>query len=70
MDLVTDKEKNKENNIQVGSYVVVTKAESELYRRRCEVVGVGETAGMYKVYSEGLEEAEVLGAEDLVPSAW
>lgn len=51
----------------IGNYVYVTNAEKNLYRRRCRITKIleeGETT-MYLVYSEGLEEDELMQAEDM-----
>ncbi|MDY5045503.1 hypothetical protein [Phascolarctobacterium sp.] len=53
--------------MKIDDYVLVTKKDSELYRRRCQIIKVTDD-GKYKVYSEGLEQDEVLPESDLEPS--
>jgi len=57
--------------MKVGSFVLVMKKSSELYRRRCEILEIitledGTLA--YTVYSEGLEQKETLPATEVEPS--
>ena len=55
--------------MRVGEYVLVTKKDSDLYRRRCRIIEITED-GKYKVYSEGLEQEEWLDANDVEKSKW
>lgn len=58
--------------LNIGNYVYVTNAEKNLYRRRCRITKIieeGETT-MYLVYSEGLEEDEIMSREDMEPSKY
>lgn len=55
--------------MRVGEYVLVTKKDSDLYRRRCRIIEI-TNGDSYKVYSEGLEQDEILPASDLQPSNW
>lgn len=53
-------------NMEIGSYVVVTNKDCNLFRRRCRVVKV-LVAGNEKrieLYSEGLEEREIIKVMD------
>lgn len=45
--------------MKIDDYVLVTKKDSELYRRRCRIIEITED-GKYKVYSEGLDETDDL----------
>ena len=54
--------------MKLNDYVMVTKKDSILYRRRCQVIAVD--GDKYIVYSEGLEEQEILEAGCLQPSKW
>ena len=54
--------------MKLNDYVVVTKNDSILYRRRCQIIAID--GDKYTVYSEGLEEQEILEAECLQPSKW
>ena len=53
--------------MKIDDYVLITKKDSELYRRRCQIIEVTED-GKYKVYSEGLDQDELLPGSDLEPS--
>lgn len=52
--------------MEIGSYVVVTNKDCNLYRRRCRVVGVlvKDGAELIELYSEGLEEKEIIKVTD------
>lgn len=54
--------------MKLNDYVVVTKKDSDLYRRRCQIIAV--EGDKYTVYSEGLEEQDILDAKYLQPSNW
>lgn len=54
--------------MKLNDYVVVTKKDSILFRRRCQIIAID--GDKYTVYSEGLEEQDVLEAECLQPSKW
>jgi len=54
--------------MKLNDFVLVTNESSELYRRRCQIVNI--EGNKITVYSEGLEEQEVLSADDLVPAKW
>ena len=53
--------------MKIDDYVLITKKDSELYRRRCQIIEITED-GKYKVYSEGLDQDELLPGSDLEPS--
>lgn len=53
--------------MKINEYVLVIKKDSDLYRRRCRITQISED-GKYLVYSEGLEQDEVLPESDLEPS--
>lgn len=53
--------------MKIDDYVLVTKKDSDLYRRRCRIIEITED-GKYKVYSLGLDQDEVLPESDLEPS--
>lgn len=55
--------------MKVNDFVVVTKKDSDLYRRRCQIIEITDD-GKYKVYSEGLEQEEILQATDIEKSKW
>lgn len=52
--------------MDIGRYVIVTNKDCNLFRRRCRVVSVIEDgyAERIELYSEGLEEKEVVKASD------
>lgn len=52
--------------MEIGSYVLVTNKECNLYRRRSKVVRsfVEEGVTYLELYSEGLEESEIVIASD------
>lgn len=54
--------------MKLNDYVMVTKKDSILYRRRCQIIAI--EGDKYTVYSEGLEEQDILDAECLQPSKW
>ena len=53
--------------MQIGDFVLVTKHDSELYRRRCKIIEV-TAAGQYVVYSEGLEQQDTVNDTDIEKS--
>lgn len=58
---------NKGNQMNIGNFVLVTNKDRNLYRRRCRITDIikeGDTT-KYLVYSEGLDETELLPVEDL-----
>ena len=55
--------------MRVGEYVLVTKKDSDLYRRRCRITQISDD-GKYLVYSEGLEQEEWVKAEEIEKSKW
>lgn len=54
--------------MKLNDYVVVIKKDSDLYRRRCQIIAVD--GDKYTVYSEGLEEQDIIEAGLLQPSKW
>ena len=52
--------------MKIGSYVLVTNKECNLYRRRSKIVRsfVDEGVNYLELYSEGLEESEIVPATD------
>lgn len=56
----------------IGNYVYVTNPDKNLYRRRCRITKIIEDGSTvkYLVYSEGLEEDELMTAEDMEPSKY
>ena len=54
--------------MKINDYVMVTKKDSILYRRRCQIIAI--EGNKYTVYSEGLEEQDILDDECLQPSKW
>lgn len=55
--------------MKINEYVLVTKKDSDLYRRRCRITQISDD-GKYLVYSEGLEQEEWLDAKDVEKSKW
>lgn len=55
-----------EDFMNIGDFVIVINKEKNLYRRRCKVVSIDECSNgtRYLVYSEGLEEEELLEKTD------
>lgn len=54
--------------MKLNDFVVVTNESSELYRRRCQILAIDN--GKYTVYSEGLEEQDILFECDLKESKY
>ena len=56
--------------MNVGDFVIVINKEKNLYRRRCKVVSIDECSNGTRclVYSEGLEEEELLVKSDFKES--
>lgn len=54
--------------MKLNDYVVVTKKDSILFRRRCQIIAID--GDKYTVYSEGLEEQEILDSCWLQESKW
>lgn len=58
--------------MNIGSFVLVINTHKNLYRRRCRIIDVikeGNTT-KYLVYSEGLDEEELMLAEDIAISQY
>ena len=55
--------------MNINDYVFVTNEKSVLYRRRCIIKEI-TADGRYVVYSEGLEEDDLLCACDVEKSEW
>lgn len=55
-----------EREMEIGSYVLVTNKDCNLYRRRSKVVRkfVDNGTTYFELYSEGLEESEIVPATD------
>lgn len=53
--------------MNIGSFVLVINKSKKLYRRRCRIINVIEDGSVtkYLVYSEGLDEEELVLAEDI-----
>lgn len=53
--------------MHIGNFVYVTNPDKELYRRRCKITKVIEEGDIiqYLVYSEGLEEEELMLEQDM-----
>lgn len=56
----------------INNYVYVTNPNKNLYRRRCRITQIIEDSGttLYLVYSEGLDEDELMTVEDMEPSKY
>lgn len=56
--------------MNVGDFVIVINKEKNLYRRRCKIISIDEWSDgtRYLVYSEGLEEEELLAKSDFKES--
>lgn len=52
--------------MEIGSYVLVINKDCNLYRRRSKVIRkfVEEGTAYLELYSEGLEESEIVSAAD------
>lgn len=53
--------------MNIGSFILVINKNKNLYRRRCRVIDIIEEGNItkYLVYSEGLDEEELMAAEDI-----
>lgn len=53
--------------MNIGSFILVINKNKKLYRRRCRIIDVIEEGNItkYLVYSEGLDEDELMLAEDI-----
>lgn len=58
--------------MNIGSFVLVTNKNKNLYRRRCRIVDIIEEGNIkkYMVYSEGLDEEELMLAVDIEVSQY
>lgn len=58
--------------MNIGSFVLVINKRKNLYRRRCRIIDVIEDgdATKYLVYSEGLDEDELMLAVDIEVSQY
>lgn len=58
--------------MRINNYVLVTKVDSELFRRRCQITDIIEEDGVekYVVYSEGLDDQDILTADEFEPSKY
>lgn len=54
--------------MKLNDYVVITKKDSILFRRCCQIIAVDDDK--YTVYSKGLEEQDTLEVKCLQTSKW